>query len=128
FLNWELEADLCDTGAETCFEKNTPDANPEFLELRAAFVNKRVGRAEATVSGGDLTSSVRVVECWDEAIDRTYASVSEGDQLLIEEGACAAPFEQDLADLGVPGLQDVDAEMLAKMDCVATNGVGACDD
>ncbi len=128
FVDWVLEGDLCDAAADSCFENNTRDDVVETLGLRAAFVNRGVGRAEATVFGGDLDDSLDVVECWDADIDRTYVGVSQNGDMVGEEGACEAPFDQGLEALGVPSLADVDAELLAKMDCVAEKGPSACDD
>lgn len=61
-------------------------------------------------------------------INRTYLGVSQNAQMVAEEGACDAPFESELKTLGVPTLASVDPKILAALDCVALNGVGACDD
>lgn len=128
FVDWSLEGDLCDADAERCFENDTEADAAETLGLRAAFINRGIGRAEATLSGGDLSEELVVVECWDDAVDRTYMGVSEDGTMLGEEGACQGPFTDDLETLGVPSLDDVDADILEKMDCVAVNGIRGCDD
>jgi hypothetical protein len=127
FVDWSLTGNLCDAEPASCFAQ--PGAGQdEVLGLRAAFFNRGQGRAEAVVAGGDLSSSVSTVECWDADIDRTGITVSDDVAMLVQEGECAAPFTDTLDALGVPSLADVDAEMLAKMDCVATNGLAACED
>jgi hypothetical protein len=80
------------------------------------------------VSGGELANSVAVVECWDDNIDRTYVGVNDNGNMVVEEGGCSSPFDQELQALGVPSLEDVDTAILQKMECVAVNGVRACDD
>ncbi len=126
FVDWSLDANLCEADSATCFQ-TAAEGELETLNLRAAFFNRGIGRAEALVSGGDLTNSVGVVECWDQDIDRTYMSVSDDGEMVAEEGECIAPFGETLEDLGIPTLQDVDPDVLAKMDCVATNGIAACE-
>lgn len=127
FLDWQLDGNLCDADPSTCFEM-AADGAPETLSLRSAFFNHGAGRAEATVSGGDLTQIVDVVECWDDDLDRTHMSVATDAMVVAEEGACQAPFDSTLAELGVPTMAELDQDMLAKMDCVATNGLAACED
>ncbi len=46
FRGLKLQADLCDEGAESCFENKSDQTNEsEQLVFRAAFVNRGVGRA-----------------------------------------------------------------------------------
>jgi hypothetical protein len=124
FVDWDLTANLCNADAASCFEQPDPGAS-EALRLRAAFLNRGQGRAEAAISQGDLSGTVTAVECWDETIDRTAVVVSSDDVLLLEDGACTGGFEQSLTELGVPSLADVDPEVLAALDCVASNGVAS---
>jgi hypothetical protein len=125
FVDWSLDANLCDADAATCF-KDPADGAAENLGLRAAFFNRGVGRAEAKVSGGDLNTSVNVTECWDASIDRTGITVSDDAGMIVNDGQCEGAFASDLDTLGVPSLADVDPDMLAKMDCAASNGLEAC--
>ncbi len=126
FLDWALTANFCGADPDTCFEM--PEAgDAETLYLRSAFINRGIGRAEASVTGGDLNQNVSVVECWDDDIDRTYMSVSADDEMLAEVGACDDPFLPGLAELGIPTLADIDQEALAALDCAATNGLAACE-
>lgn len=127
FVDWQLTANLCDETPDSCFESPAAGSE-ETLNLRSAFINRGNGRAEAVVSGGDLPQVVSVVECWDDDIDRTHIGVSTDGELVAEEGACDAPFDTTLAELGIPTLADVDQDALAAMDCAATNGLRACEE
>lgn len=128
FVDWSLQGDLCDASTDTCFEKKSNLTNAaEQLDFRAAFLNRGVGRAEATVSDGDLTDAVNVTECWDEAVDRNYIGVVVDGATIAEDGACTAPFDTTLAAIGIPTLDDIDAELLGRMSCVAESGT-ACDE
>ncbi len=83
FVDWKLQADLCDEGAESCFENKSDQTNEsEQLVFRAAFVNRGVRRAAAKVSGGDLEARVAVDECWDDMIDRSYIQLAVDDESL----------------------------------------------
>lgn len=128
FVDWQLEANLC--GTEACFEDATVEdlasGGQETLGLRAAFLNRGIGRAEASVSGGDLANPLDVVDCWDKNIDTAYFSVSAGPDLMVEQGTCADPFGATLDDLGIPSLDELDQEMLGKLECAASTGT-ACD-
>lgn len=123
FVDWSMQADLCDEGTDTCFDKKSEASNAaEQLDFRAAFLNRSVGRAEATVSAGDLTQTVNVTECWDEDIDRAYIGLVVDGATIAEEGACEEPFNQAIEALGVPTLDDIDAALLERMSCVAESG------
>lgn len=123
FVDWSMQADLCDTGTDTCFEKKSDAENAdEQLDFRAAFLNRSIGRAEATVNAGDLTQTVNVTECWDEDIDRAYIGLVVDGATIAEEGACEAPFEQTIEALGVPTLGDIDPALVERMSCVAESG------
>lgn len=126
FVDWALTSNLCEGEPASCFDAPGPGED-ETLSLRAAFINRGQGRAEATVTGGDLSTSVSTVECWDDDMDRTGITVSDDVAVLVEQGECSEPFTQSLDELGVPSLADVDAQMLSVMDCVATNGLAACE-
>ncbi len=128
FVDWSLQADLCDEGTDACFEdKSDTDNASETLDFRAAFLNRGTGRAEAQVSGGDLTQAVDVAECWDEDIDRTHIELTVDGEPIATEGECEAPFAETIAELGVPTLDDVDPALLARMSCVAESGT-ACEE
>jgi hypothetical protein len=126
FFDSEVSADLCDTSPEDCFENDAVADADESLDFLAVFVNRGVGRAEATVSGGDLESPVSLVECWDALFDRTFIHMDSGGAVVLEDGACAAPMDQSMASLGLPSLSAIDTELLSALDCVARHGVEAC--
>jgi hypothetical protein len=129
FVDWALEANFCGADPTRCFDDATAEdlasGNAETLGLRAAFLNRGIGRAEANVMGGDLSSTLDVVDCWDQNIDTAYFSVSTDDELVVEEGACMGPFAASLDELGVPSLDDLDQDMLGKLECAASTGT-AC--
>lgn len=128
FVDWSILADFCDADANACFDKKSDASNAsERLKFRSAFLDRGVGRAEATVSEGDLESSVGVNECWDDNTDRTYLDVSVDGEELAREGTCEEPFTQTLADLAVPTLEDIEPDLLARLSCVAENGTACAD-
>ncbi len=127
FLDWQLSGDLCDTDPGSCFDNNVIADESETFGLRTVFVDRGLGRAEVEVAGGDLSSDVSVVECWDENLDRTYLNLSVAGATIGEEGACTGGLESTLTELGVPSVDDVDAELMAALTCVAENGIdGDC--
>jgi hypothetical protein len=112
----------------------------EDVEVQMAFLNEGWGRAEASAVGGDLAQnqSVAVIECWDDSLARQYANLDfleDGAPLWsLDEGELAncgpivegqPVFANTLDALGMPTLADVDAEMMAALDDVATNGPAA---
>jgi hypothetical protein len=126
FLDAGISADLCDTSAEQCFENDAVADAAEQFGLHAVFVNRGIGRAEATLSGGDLSAGVSMVECWDAAFDRTHVHLESDGQVLADDGACAAPMDRAMDELGLPSLSDIDAELMSKLDCAAEHGVEGC--
>jgi hypothetical protein len=71
---------------------------------------------------------VDIVECWDEALDSTYVSISADSTLLAEDGECQEPLSGTLAALGIPTLNDIDQELMDDLGCVAENGLEGCED
>lgn len=107
------------------------DGVAERIGIRMAFLDGGTGRAEADAIGGSLTSgqSYSVVECWDTSINQTFISgnVSE-DGISTEVHALGVSedcgyFDQELDDMGVPRLEDVDADLLDALDQAASNGL-----
>jgi len=123
FVDFAFEADVDDNGV---------DDLPETLGINLVFLNGARGRAEAEATGGDLTETQRVdaTECWDDAVARQYLAFeltddgisqqahSEGDPVL-----CLAPFDQPLANLGLPKFEDLDPNIIGAMQDVAQNGL-----
>jgi hypothetical protein len=79
----------------------------ENLDVRMAFLNGGMGRAEAVITGGDV-GAAGAVECWNSLLERLYwsqtGSVSEGDL------AGAGIFSQSLDALHIPSLAGFNAE------------------
>lgn len=125
FIDWQFDYDLCDRGPTTCWENQTVADAQETFSLRAAFVG-RAGRGEATMTGGDLSDPVSVVECWDKNLITSYFAVDDGSQILAD-GSCGGDEEVTLAERGVPTLADVDPALLDAMECVAEEGVWPCE-
>lgn len=125
FMDWTLTGDLCDAAADSCFEGNVVDDLDETFALRAAFAGT-AGRGEAAVSGGDLEGDVSLVDCWDTFMVTEYYAVEAG-TLTVSEGSCAGGDAVTLAERGVPTLDDLDPELMAALDCVATDGIDACE-
>jgi hypothetical protein len=121
--------------------EDAPDSALEDIDLRLAFLNGGHGRAEAIVSGGDLTSDtgesvVLATECWDGLIARTYLNLSaegeiaagtqDGTLVIGQEGElelCGPIFENSLDDLHIPSLEDVEPEHLEALQNIAANGI-----
>ena len=122
FVDWEGNVDISNDPAKTA---------AELLNVHVAFFNEGTGRGEATASGGDLAAgeTAEVVECWDKSISQSYLSFTVSSNgttgTPAEEGAVAACgyFQSSLKDLGVPSLADVDPNLKAALDDVATNGI-----
>jgi hypothetical protein len=125
FLDWEFDYDVCDADS-SCWEDQTVADADERFSLRAAFVGT-AGRGEATVSDGDLSAPIELVECWDSQLTTTYVSVDTGTE-SVSDGTCGWGESVSLADSGVPTLADVDAELMDALICVAENGVEACEE
>jgi hypothetical protein len=112
FIDWEANLDVTDP----------KDGVTEDLGVRMAFLDEGTGRAEADVTGGQFGGElVKVTECWDAAINQTYVDFN-GEAALGELTSCGL-FATALADLGVPSLDDVDAELLAALDAAASRGL-----
>jgi hypothetical protein len=56
------------------------DGNLETVQLKSRYDATGAGRGEATLSGGDLTSSVTATECWDATFARVYYTDSANAQ------------------------------------------------
>ncbi|MBN1609844.1 MAG: hypothetical protein JW940_24640 [Polyangiaceae bacterium] len=128
FMDWKLKGDLCDSDPDSCFDNNVVADQDEDFRLRTVFIDKGIGRAEVEVAGGDLTSDVSAVECWDKNLDRTYLSISADQSVIVSGGQCADALQSSLAELGVPSIGDIDADLMSKLTCVADNGIdGDCE-
>jgi hypothetical protein len=107
------------------------DGLQENLGVRMAFLDGGIGRAEADAIGGSLEpgQSYDVVECWDTSLNQTFVEANvkqDGVSTLTESLGTPEDcglFNASLDDMGVPRLENVDAELMAALDEVATNGI-----
>jgi hypothetical protein len=79
----------------------------ETMNVRMAFLNQADGRAEVTVTGGDVAGAGYASECWDNAINQTYLELSDGINYSTDGSVydCTTPFESTLDELEMPTTQ-----------------------
>ncbi len=107
------------------------DGLAEDLGIRMAFLDGGIGRAEVDAIGGSLVAgqTFDAVECWDTSLNQTFmlGNISEdGSNIVVEEEGTAdncGAFNATLDDLGVPRLEDVNADLLAALDRAASEGL-----
>jgi hypothetical protein len=128
FLEAEIFADLCDASAASCFEENGLRDADESFTYAAFFVDRGLGRAEASLSNGDLPQAVRMIECWDDGLDRTFYQVENDGEVIetIQNGSCAPPTDRSAAELALPTLGDISPALRDVMSCAAENGLIGC--
>jgi hypothetical protein len=122
--------DFADFNIVTDIDDDETKTDLEDLGIRMAFYNHGTGRAEIDAIGGDIEEGYYVegTECWDADIDRTYLTLdaireSDGETYSIigpigAADQCAMPSLE-----GIPTIEDIDSELLAALDEVATNGL-----
>ena len=120
FIDWQAGIDVSEPA----------DGIVEDVGVRMAFVNEGTGRAEADATGGSLDPGTTWsgVECWNDAIARTYLGFEiSGQPAGVPEGELAdcGLFASTLNDLQIPSLEDLPADLLNALDQVAENGVPA---
>ena len=123
FLDFQGDVDVSDPH----------DGVAENLDIRMAFLDRGIGRAEAGAYGGSIEEgdTIAMTECWDDAVKETYliAEHVDGDgstEALYQLGdpsGCQAPFDRTLDELEVPSLADVDPGLLDTLDAIAEGGV-----
>jgi hypothetical protein len=131
FLDWQLTSNVC-SADNACFDDATPGSpQDELTRVRLAFLNNGMGRAEATVSGGDLSVEITAVECWDQTIESRYLHFSDGTNTYYPNPAhnnmdagCGSIFSQTLTDLHIPEI-DKGSDAWIGMDCAGEYGLGA---
>ena len=122
-------------------EVHTPEGSSsselEQLDMRLAFIDRGVGRAEVLVSGSDIQNetydALEFVECWDDAVAQTYLRTTpltdNGDRLTAsvdgEVSGCVAPFSRSLDELDIPDLDDLDDDIRDALADLAANGLPA---
>lgn len=119
---------------ETAIDVDDPaDGVAENIGVRMAFLDEGTGRAEADAVGGSMgaNQSAAVVECWDTSISQTFVSyeISDGgsvtDSWTDGQSVDCGLFEASLDALEIPSLQDIDPDLMAALDQVASTGVPA---
>ena len=61
-------------------------------------------------------------ECWDTSINQTYLGINGIDDVGVQAD-CGLLFNAELSALSIPTLSDLDADLVAELDAVATNGI-----
>ncbi|NOZ86049.1 MAG: hypothetical protein GXP49_07265 [Deltaproteobacteria bacterium] len=119
FIDFKLAMDL----------DQIKDSKIENLDIRMAFYNSGVGRAEMLAYGGDIPDESRVesTECWNSLIMREFFNIElvsqDGSRTEIQptEGLPENCAMQNLDT--VPSLDDVPADIMNALSDVAENGV-----
>ena len=126
------QMDFVDWGGTVDISNDPAKPAAENINVHIAFFNEGTGRGEANASGGDLAAgqTADIVECWDKAMAQTYSSFAsstngnpDGAPAIEGDVAACGYFNSSLEELGVPSLADVDKDLKAALDEVATNGV-----
>lgn len=85
----------------------------EALNVRMAFLNGGMGRAEVAAWGGDLREQVDGIECWDDQIIRQYLLMTQANTPVLEIGTLGSVnplFQNTLDALHIPSLAGFNAE------------------
>jgi hypothetical protein len=132
FVDTAVTADICDAptdaadpSSSACFDDDAVSDQDEAFRFVTLFVNGGLGRAEATVSGGDVEADLSMIECWNRSLDRTFLHVASGSS-SVESGACLAPTDQPMSALGLPSLDSLDPALVEKLSCAAEHGALGC--
>lgn len=116
FLDLEFAANVIEDSAAV-----------EDMDMKLAFFNNGIGRAEVGVTAGDLaTDEASATECWDAAVMQTYLSFSldtGGGPVLQGETGVATDCVWNAEDFAqIPDLSAV-PDMLQLVDLIATSGI-----
>ena len=131
FVETTVSADICDAASGTepprqaCFDDDAVADQDESFHFVSLFINRGFGRAEATVSGGDVSGEVSMTECWDPSLDQTFLRVASSASNT-EAGSCQAPTDQPMSALGLPSFATLDPALVEKLSCAAEHGVAGC--
>jgi hypothetical protein len=105
---------------------------PEDLSIDTVYFDGTLGRAAATIVGGDIASGTHVDagECWDVSRNRlwlTEASVDDATQartpIVPDEGAESSCAIDAAGMASVPTIASVDPNLISALESVAANGV-----
>lgn len=132
FVDTAVTADICDAPSDTadpptsaCFDDDAVIDQDESFRFVTLFINGGLGRAEATVSGGDVEAELSMTECWDPSLDRTFLRVASGSS-SVESGDCMAPADQPMSALALPSFDSLDPALVEKLSCAAEHGALGC--
>lgn len=130
FVETAVTADICDAPpseqeSPACFDDDAVSDQDESFSFVTLFINGGLGRAEATVTGGDVVNALSMTECWNPSLDQTFLRLASGAS-SVETGACEAPTDQPMSTLGLPSLATLDPALVEKLSCAAEHGVAGC--
>ena len=119
FLHSEIESDLCGADPTSCFANTWAQGHPERFVFGEFVVDNGLGRAEVTLSGGDLASQVEMTECWNDSLTRTsyQLTTDEGTVQMMPSASCPGRAAQSSEELGLPTPDDVQPWLLYTLGC-----------
>jgi hypothetical protein len=119
FLHSEIDSDLCGSSAASCFGSEPKPGHPERFVFGEFVVDSGSGRAEVTLSGGDLANDVAMTECWNASLARTSYLLRTDDSAvqMMPSATCAGRAAQSAEELGLPTPDDVPPWLLYSLDC-----------
>jgi hypothetical protein len=147
FLHAEIEQNLCDESPESCFGAvpgnslgasdrlgsslsgaALSSSHPERLVFGEFFVDNGSGRADVSLSGGDLSDELQLTECWNAALTRTSyrLTTTEGAQQMMPDATCPGRAALSFEELGLPTPEDVPEWLAKELSCAAENGAVGC--
>ena len=119
FLHSEIDSDLCGTDPSSCFGNTWEQGHPERFVFGEFVVDNGLGRAEVTLSGGDLASQVEMTECWNASLTRTsyQLTTDDGTTQMMPGASCPGRAAQSSEELGLPTADDVQPWLLNALGC-----------
>jgi len=119
FLHSEIDSDLCGSNPTSCFGREPRQGHAERFVFGEFVVDSGSGRAEVVLSGGDLSTEVRMTECWNAALTRTSYLLRTSDSAvqMMPSATCAGRAAQSSEELGLPTADDVPPWLLYTLGC-----------
>jgi hypothetical protein len=119
FLHSEVDRDLCGADPSSCFGSTWEQGHAERFVFGEFVVDSGLGRAEVTLSGGDLPSRVEMTECWNAERVRTSYELTTGDGTvqMMPSPSCPGRAAQSSEELGLPTTDDVQPWLLHALGC-----------
>jgi hypothetical protein len=130
FMNSEVDEDFCGTAATSCFASANVASDREHFSFGVFYVDRALGRAEVLLDGGDLSSPVRMTECWSASLRTTSYRVQAGGMMteMVASPSCEGITIQSATELGLPVMTDVEPLLAERVGCAAEHGNTACYD